>query len=418
MSERDIIIKSFDCGLKFALKPSNSQVSYCALSIKSGTRNEPDSFNGMAHMTEHMLFKGTAKRTSTEINNRLERLGGELNAYTTKEETVIYSTVLQEDLSKALDLLFEIACTSIYPQKELDKERGVVIDEINMYKDTPSDSIFDDFEEIVFGSHPLSKSILGSAKSLKRINSEAIRDYTKNCFKPENMAVSVVCSLPEQKVTKIVDDCIEKYIGSYSAETNLKRYAPNDVQSLRIGEQFKKTVNKKNHQVNCIIGATAYSLYDDNRMALILLSNILGGPASNSRLNQSLRERSALVYTVESSYTQYADTGVIMIYFGCEKPNLERCIELVHNEISKLRVNLISDRALASAKKQLLGQLAVASDNGEAKVLSMGKSLLSYGSINSNSEIRRQIDAIDSKTLQRVANEVLSEDRLSTLIYL
>lgn len=418
MAESDIIIKSFDCGLKFGLKSSNSQVAYCALSIKSGTRNEPDEFSGMAHMTEHMLFKGTDKRSSTEINNRLERLGGELNAYTTKEETVIYSTVLQEDLPKALDLLFEIAFTSTYPQKELDKERGVVIDEINMYKDTPSDAIFDDFEEMIFGSHPLSKSILGSAKSLKKIKSESIHAYTSDNFKPENMAVSVVCSTQEAKVTRMVSDCISKYIGDRKSDTNLKRLDPADELSLKIGDRFEKSINKKNHQVNCIIGSTAYSLYDRNRMPLILLSNILGGPASNSRLNQSLREKSALVYTVESAYTQYADTGVLMVYFGCEKPNLNRCIELVHNEISKLRDNRISDSALASAKKQLLGQLAVASDNGEAKVLSMGKSLLSYGEILSNEEIRRQINAIDAVTLQRVANEVLADNRLSTLIYL
>ena len=415
---KDISVTTLGCGIKFALKPSNSQVAYCALSIKSGTRNEPDQFSGIAHMTEHMLFKGTARRTSTQINNRLERLGGELNAYTTKEETVIYSTVLQEDLSKAIDLLFEIAFTSTYPEKELEKERQVVIDEINMYKDTPSDSIFDDFEELIFENHPLSKSILGSAKSLKKINSEALKQYAGNGFKAENMAVSVVCSLPVSKVEKIVSDAAVKYVGSVETASNLARKEPQDAVSLSVGKKFDKTINKKNHQVNCIVGATAYSLYDKSRMPLILLSNILGGPASNSRLNQSLRERSALVYTIESSYIQYADTGVMMVYFGCEKPNLERCISLVRTEIAKLRDNPLSDSALASAKKQLLGQLAVASDNGEAKVLSMGKSLLSYGDILSNSEIRRQIDEIDAITLQRVAAEVLAEERLSTLIYL
>ena len=411
-----IYTKTFECGLRFAFRRTRSQVTYSALAIQSGTRNEPEAFSGMAHMTEHMLFKGTQKRTPQQISNRLEVLGGELNAYTAKEETVLYSTVLKEDAAKAVDLLFELAFTSTFPQKELDKERSVVIDEINMYKDSPSECIFEEFERLLFEPSPLSRSILGTAKSLKKIDSAALLAYVRQNFRPENMCIAIVGNLTPQRAERIARQAAEKYIpaGYQPAARPARPIVPD---KLPVPPRFEKEVAKKNHQINCIIGTTAYSFYDERRMALILLANLLGGPGANSRLNQKLREKNALVYTVEASYTQFADAGSFLIYFGCDKTHLERCITLVHEELAALRDRPLSDRALRTARKQLLGQLAVASDNGEAQVLSMAKSMLVFGEILPDEEVRRRILAITPERLQQVAAETLAADRLSTLIF-
>lgn len=408
--------KTFESGLQFAFRRSRSQVAYSALAIKSGTRNEPEAFSGIAHMTEHMLFKGTLKRTPQQISNRLEMLGGELNAYTAKEETVLYSTVLKEDTAKAVDLLFELAFTSTFPQKELEKERCVVIDEINMYKDSPAECIFEEFERLLFEPSPLARPILGTVKSLKKIDSAALQAYVRSKFRPENMCIAIVGNLTPQRAEKIARQAAEKYIpAGYVPAARPQR--PSAAAALPAPPHFEKEVAKKNHQVNCIIGTTAYSFYDEHRMELILLANLLGGPSANSRLNQKLREKNALVYAIDASFTQFADAGSLMIYFGCEKSNLARCIELVREELSLLRDKPLSEAALRAARKQLLGQLAVAADNGESQALSMAKSMLVFGEIFSDEEVRSRIEAITPQSLRQVAAAVLAEDRLSTLVF-
>ncbi len=408
--------KTFDCGLRFAFRRTRSQVAYSALAIRSGTRNEPEAFSGIAHMTEHMLFKGTLKRSPRQISNRLERLGGELNAYTAKEETVLYSTVLKEDTAKAVDLLFELAFTSTFPQKELDKERSVVIDEINMYKDSPSECIFEDFEAMLFDPSPLARPILGTTRSLKKIDSAALQAYVRENFRPENMCIAIVGNLTPQRAERIALQAASKYIpADYRPAPSLPR--PEVPAQLPPCPHFFREVAKKNHQVNCIVGTTAYSFYDERRMEMILLANLLGGPGANSRLNQKLREKNALVYAIEASFTQFADSGSLLIYFGCEKPNLERCLGLVHEELAILRDKPLSDSALRAARKQLLGQLAVSSDNGEAQALAMAKSMIVFDGILSDEEVRRRIEAITPASLREVAAAALAEERLSTLIF-
>lgn len=417
-----IYTKTYPCAVRFAFKQSNSQVAYTSISIKSGTRNEPQNLCGIAHLAEHMLFKGTSNRTPISINNRLEKLGGELNAYTTKEETVVYSSVLKEDIAKAIDLLFELVFTSTFPDKELQKEKSVVADEIAMYKDSPSECIFDDFEGYLFGTHPLSRSILGTSKSLKAITSEDLKTYTKENFTPQNIVITAVANLEFERVEKIVERCIAKYISptTYTIEPTEGEHLHSEERCpnpLSQGVQFSKEVHKKNHQLNCIIGASAYSLYDKRRIPLILLTNILGGPSSNSRLNSALREKSALVYTVDASFNQYSDTGSVMIYFGCDKKNFEKCTALIERELSKLRENKLSDAALKGAKKQLLGQLAISSDNGEAQSLSMGKSLLAYNEIVPEKITTDLINSVTSEEILQVTNEIFAKERLSWLIY-
>ena len=411
-----IYTKTFDCGLQFAFRRTRSQVAYSALAIRSGTRNEPQDHSGIAHMTEHMLFKGTVKRTPQQISNRLEVLGGELNAYTAKEETVLYSTVLKEDTAKAVDLLFELAFTSTFPQKELDKERCVVIDEINMYKDSPSECIFEEFERLLFEPSPLARPILGTTKSLKTIDSAALHAYVRENFLPERMCISIVGNLTPQRAERIALQAAARYIpADYRPAARPQR--PEPPLTLPQPPRFNKEVSKKNHQINCIVGTTAWSYYDERRMELILLANLLGGPSANSRLNQQLREKNALVYAIDASFTQFVDTGSFLIYFGCEKPNLERCLQLVHAELAQLRDKPLSDNALRVAKKQLIGQMAVSSDNGEAQALGMAKSMLVFGEVMSEEEIRRRVDAITAESLRRAAATVLAEDRLSTLVF-
>lgn len=405
--------KAFPSGLKFAFKRSKSPVAYTALTIKSGTRNEPEAFPGMAHMTEHMLFKGTVNRTPQEIDNCLELLGGDLNAYTAKEETVLFATVLKEDTERAVDLLMELAFQSTFPQKELDKERLVVIDEINMYKDSPSECIFEDFENRLFGSHTLGRIILGTAASLRKIKSNDIISYVRENFTPDRMCISIVADMAPQKAEEIARKVMEKYIPS-SLQSSGEYRTVSDVVGM---PAFTEEISKKNHQANCIIGTTAYSTYDDRRFSLALLSNILGGPSSNSRLNQNLREANALVYAIDSIYTKYSETGSFMVYFGCEKGNVGKCLEKVAEELRKLREERIPASNLRAAKKQLLGQLAISSDNGEAQALALGKNMVVRGCLTTDEEIRAGYNSVTSAQIQDIAADLLSPERLSTLIY-
>lgn len=434
--------------MKFSFKRVSSPVAVCAVSTMVGTRNEEPAYNGLAHLNEHMLFKGTEKRGAASINNLLENVGGELNAYTTKEETVVHATVLKEDLRRAVELLLELLFTSTYPDKELLKEREVVYEEIISYKDSPADSIYEDFECRLFEGHPLQYPILGTRKTLSRIESSTLKEYLHKWFIPDNMAISVVADMEESQVVKIVERALRKYCpgqhcdiirestpqplvagtagfgtaggctaggGTAGGRTAAGEAAPLDWTPV---PPFRIEINKKHHQAHCIIGTRAYSYTQEReRLALALLANILGGPAMNARLNTVLREKNALVYTVEACFNPYSDTGLFTIYFGCDKPLVERSLRLVRKELERVIEAPISSRALANAKKQLLGQLAIASDNSEAQCLSMGKSMMIFGYIEPMETTRSKIESLTSSELQRVAQEILAWDNLSILIY-
>ena len=419
--------------MKFSFKRITSPVAVCAVSTMVGTRNEEPAYNGLAHLNEHMLFKGTEKRGAASINNLLENVGGELNAYTTKEETVVHATVLKEDLRRAVELLLELLFTSTYPDKELLKEREVVYEEIISYKDSPADSIYEDFECRLFEGHPLQYPILGTRKTLSRIESSTLKEYLHKWFIPDNMAISVVADMEESQVVKIVERALRKYCpgqhcdiirestpqplvaGTAGGRTAAGEAAPLDWTPV---PPFRIEINKKHHQAHCIIGTRAYSYTQEReRLALALLANILGGPAMNARLNTVLREKNALVYTVEACFNPYSDTGLFTIYFGCDKPLVERSLRLVRKELERVIEAPLSSRALANAKKQLLGQLAIASDNSEAQCLSMGKSMMIFGYIEPMETTRAKIESLTAAELQRVAQEILAWDNLSILIY-
>lgn len=401
-------------GLRYAVRKSGSAVAYCALSIRCGTRSEGDLPSGIAHFTEHTIFKGTAHRSASNISSCLDRLGGELNAFTTKEEIVIHSTVLKEDIWKAVKLLLELATEPSFPKKEVDTERGVVIDEINSYKDSPADDIFDKFEEALFEGHPLGKSILGTAASVRKIKSAELRSFAEREFRPERMALSIVADLDESTVEKKASRVVA---GFFPADAPAELPAPSaDSITPHI---FDRTVSKRNHEANAVIGSTAPSLYEEHeRLTAILLGNILGGPGSNSLLNATLREKNGWVYGVECSYTQYTDTGIMAISLGCEKANLEKCFRTIDRILLKLRTEPLSDQKLKAAKKQLLGQLAIGSDNGETQVLSMGRSMLAFGRVAPDEETKASIDSISSEDILAMANRIFAPERLSRLIFL
>ena len=403
-----------DCGLKYAVLKSGNAVAYCALGIKCGTRDEEGFHSGIAHFTEHTIFRGTKNRSASVINNYLDSLGGDLNAFTNKEEIVIHSTVLKEDLPKAVGLLMELATSPTFPEDEIETERGVVIDEIISYKDSPSDDVYDRFEEEFFKGHPLGKPILGTTASVKKITSEELRKFVAEKFIPSRMVLTVVSPDEEKKTERLVKRLIDKYF-SISSETATEER----ILSLPSNPVFFKKLEKHNHEVNAVIGSSAPSLYDGkDRISTVLLANILGGPASNSLLNSELREKNGWVYGVECNYTQYADSGLFTISFGCDRPNLDKCLDAIKRIIKNLREKPLSEAKLKAAKKQLIAQLSVASESGEAKCLSMGKSLLAFGKINTDKENRAEIESVTSDDILEMAGRILAEDHLSTLIYL
>lgn len=395
-------------GLRIIHAPSPTKVAYCGFAVDAGTRDEREDEQGMAHFVEHLIFKGTEKRKAWHILNRMENVGGDLNAYTNKEETVVYSAFLTEHFSRALELLADIVFHSTFPQHEINKEVEVIIDEIQSYEDTPSELIFDDFEDLIFKGHPLGRNILGNPEQLKSFTSRKALDFISRYYKPTNMVLFVQANIDFKKVVKQA----EKILSDVPfAETNNLRTPPPIYVPAHI------ELSKDTHQAHVMIGSRGYNAYDNKRTALYLLNNMLGGPGMNSRLNISLRERRGLVYNVESNLTSYTDTGAFCIYFGTDLKDVDTCMRLTYKELKKLRDNKLTASQLMAAKKQLIGQIGVASDNFENNALDMGKTFLHYNKFESPENVFQRIESITSEQLLEVANEMFAEERLSTLIY-
>lgn len=409
-----MIVGTADCGLRYAVKRSGNAVGYCSLTIKCGTRDEGGFHSGIAHFTEHTLFKGIERKSAKVISGYLDRLGGELNAFTTKEEIVIHSTVLKEDLGKAASLLLELATCPTFPEEEIAVEKGVVIDEINSYKDSPADDVYDKFEEALFAGHPLGRSILGTAASVKKITSKELRQFTKEHFVPMNMALAIVADIDEKKLEESVLKLVGKVFKNEPATGGERIVTP-----IPVKPAFNKQVEKRNHEVNAVIGNFAPSLDNtEERFAAILMSNIIGGPASNSLLNSLLREKNGWVYGVESSYSQYTESGIMTISLGCERSNLEKCLDAIWKVIRKMQDEEYSSVKLKAAKKQFLGQLAISSDNGESQCLSMGKSLVSLGTIFTDRQNIEAIEAVTSEGIRNAALRIFNPESTSSLIFL
>ena len=396
-------------GLRIIHCPSPTDVVYCGYAINAGTRDEQDNEQGMAHFVEHLLFKGTSHRKAWHILNRMENVGGDLNAFTNKEETIVYSTFLKEHFMRAAELLTDIVFHSTFPENQIEKEVEVIIDEIQSYEDSPAELIFDDFEELIFPNHPLGRNILGKPELLRSFETEDALRFTRSRYRTGNMVFFIMGNIEFRKVVRT----IEKLTNDIPAfqEESINRLTPPDYVPRDI------TINRDTHQSHVMIGTRAYDAHDKRRTGLYLLNNILGGPGMNSRLNIALREKNALVYNVESNLTSYTDTGVFSIYFGCDPEDKERCIELVRKELKKLRENLMKDSQLSAAKKQIIGQLGVASDNFENCALDMGKCFLHYNRYEEKEEVYKRIENISASEILDIANDIFCEKNLSTLVY-
>jgi predicted Zn-dependent peptidase len=395
-------------GIRIIHQESKSPVSHFGVLINTGSRDEEEDEQGIAHFIEHVIFKGTTTRRAFHILNRIENVGGELNAYTTKEETAVYSTFLSEYYQRAMELISDILINSTFPAKELEREKEVVIEEINSYKDNPSELIFDEFEEILFDGHPIARNILGTPELLKTFDKKSILKFMDENYHTDQMVLSSVGNISMARFVHLA----ERYFGVFPEKirsknrSNLYNYQPE-----------KRIVKKDTFQAHCIIGNLAPDIFSPKRMSMILLNNILGGPSMNSRLNMVLRERNGMAYNVESSYTGYFDTGEFTVYFGTDKENMDQALRLVNKEFRKIKEQPMGTLQLSRAKKQIIGQLAISTENREDLMLSLGKSYLFFNRVDSLDVIFDKIEKIGSSEICEMANELLDEPQSSILIY-
>ncbi len=395
-------------GIRLIHATVDSPVAHCGVVINTGSRDEDPSQQGMAHFIEHTIFKGTAKRKAYHIISRLEDVGGEMNAYTSKEETAIHASFLCEYYERAIELFSDILIDSTFPEKELKKEQEVIVDEINSYNDSPSELIFDEFEELIYEGHPMGRSILGTPELVRSFASDDIRGFIEKNYHTDQMVICSVGNIPGKKFFHLA----MRYFARLSpnrrpgGRSRFSTYLP----------KLKK-VEKGTFQAHCIIGGEAFDVYHPDRLRLVLLNSILGGQSGNSRLNLSLRERNGIAYNLESSYTAYTDTGTLTIYFGTDSENLDRALTLIDKEIKLLQHKALGGLQLSKAKKQLIGQLAMSQENHEDLMLAIGKSMLVFNKVESLEDIYRKIGEISALQLMDVANRVLDSRKLSTLIY-
>jgi predicted Zn-dependent peptidase len=408
MSNREYQIHTLSNGIRLVHRSVNSPVAHLGLFINIGSRDEQVDEHGLAHLIEHMLFKGTTRRKAYYILSRMEDVGGELNAYTTKEETCIHGTFFNQYYARAMELISDIAFDSAFPANELKKEREIILDEINSYKDSPSELIFDEFEELLYDGNPLARNILGSEEGLKTFTTDHIRQFIHRNYATDQMVVSSVGKIEFKKLVRLFE--IYFAVPSMQAVNN----------RVSVTYDYKpvyRKLERNTYQAHCIIGNLAYKIDDKRRLALYLLNNYLGGPGMNSRLNLALRERRGYAYSIDSMYTSYSDTGNITIYYGTDKSLIEKCKSIILKEFQQLREKSLTQVKLQKAKRQVLGHIAISSENNENYMLSMGKSLMVFNKVESLEEIGRNIEAITSKQLLEIANDVLDSEKLSYLIY-
>ena len=404
-------------GLRLIHLPSPSPVLYCGYQIAAGTRHEQPGEEGLAHFCEHMAFKGTSRRTALQIINHLERVGGDLNAFTTKEATTYYAAILGKHAARAVDLLTDIVFNSQYPVEEVEREKAVVCDEIESYNDSPAELIFDEFENLLFPGHPLGHNILGTEQRVRAFTSDDCRRFTTRWYRPGNAVFFAYGDINFTRLVKL----LEKATFSAGIQGEHKTNPDNILLAPALLPQGNEpggatTLHMDTHQTHVMIGCQAYAADDERRMPLYILNNMLGGPGMNARLNLSLRERNGLVYTVESNLTTYSDTGTWAVYFGCDHHDTRRCLTLVRRELDRLMRQQLSTQQLNAAKRQLKGQIGVATDNREQFALDFSKSYLYYGQERDIDRLFQRIDAVTPTQIHDVARELFVPERLKTLI--
>jgi predicted Zn-dependent peptidase len=395
-------------GLRVIYKQVAGEAAHCGIILNAGTREEKHTEQGLAHYIEHTLFKGTAKRRFYHILSRIDSVGGELNAYTAKEETCIYASFQKQYLERAVELIADITFNSTFPVKEIEKEKDIIIDEIHSYKDTPAEQIYDDFEMHLFNKHPLGNNILGTVESIKSFKQKHIIDFIKHHYLIKNMVFSIVGNYKKEFVKKV----IEKHFAHYITKGN-----PSIRKAPALNKTFQIISKVNSNQSHCIIGSIAPSSASKKRTAMVLLNNLLGGTGMNSRLNLNIREKYGFAYNLDSNYVAYSDTGLFVVYLGTDKKYLQKTKTLVYKELKKLRDTPISTMQLHKAKQQLCGNIALAQENNSSVMLALGKSLLMFNKVDTLNAIYQEIEKITAKQLFNIANEVFDEKRMNSLTF-
>lgn len=395
-------------GIRILHKYRNGIVAHLALMVNTGMRDELSGENGLAHFVEHMLFKGTKKRKAYHVLSCLENVGGELNAYTTKEETCVHASFLKEYYNKAVELLADVAFNSTYPDNELEKEKEVILDEINSYRDSPAEEICDEFENLLYHGHEMGRNILGTTELIKSYTRNDICQFLRNNYSTDRMVIATIGDISFERFKNI----IITYFGDfkkYKTEFHRERFCslPN----------FTEIQERNNHLSHCMIGGLSYDYDDPKKMPMILLNNILGGPGMNSRLNLNIREKYGFAYTIESQYNAYSDTGNYFIYMGVDPHSLDKAIDLVFKELDKLRNKKLGTIQLSNAKNQLVGQLALSSESGLGELLGMTRAAFSHEGIEPLSVTMRKIKELDADNILEVANEVFDRNSVNLLVY-
>ena len=395
-------------GIKILHKHRSGAVAHLSLMVNTGMRDEAENENGLAHFIEHMLFKGTKKRKAYHVLSCLENVGGELNAYTTKEETCIHASFLREYYNKAIELISDVAFNSVYPENELEKEKEVILDEINSYRDSPAEEIFDDFENNLYKGHEMGRNILGTTELVSGFTRDDLCRFLKNNYSTNRMVIATIGDISFEKFkSKIVS-----YFGGFQCyDTDYHR---SQFDKLPV---FTEIQERNNHLSHCIIGGLSYNIDSQKKMQMVLLNNILGGPGMNSRLNLNIREKYGFAYTIESQYNAYSDTGNFSIYMGVDPHSLDKAVNLVYKELDKLKNNKLGTIQLSNAKNQLVGQLALSSESGLGELLAMTRSAFTREGIEPLSETIRRIRNLNSIDILDVANEIFNSNNLNLLIY-
>mgnify|MGYP004505326371 FL=1 len=413
-------------GLRIIHLPSAQPVVYCGYAVGAGTRDEElGREEGMAHFCEHITFKGTERRSSMQILGHLESVGGDLNAFTNKEETVYHAAVLKENIDRAVDLLTDIVFHSTYPQAEIDKEVEVIVDEIESYNDSPAELVYDLFENAVFGGHPLGHNILGTAEKLRRYTTADALRFTRRYYRPENSVFFAYGDVDFHKLVRLLERA-NANVAAVSLPPQQQALCDEPAGCCGVKDTAAAVLppyvaqhiehHMDTHLAHVMLGTRAYDVHDERRIALYLLNNILGGPGMTARLNVSLRERNALVYTVESMAQSYSDTGLWAVYFGCDPKNVKRCLRLIRRELDKVMCRPLSDAQLRAAKRQIRGQIGIACDSRESFALDFAKSYLHYGWKKDVTALCERIDALTAADLQRVAQDLFAEECLTSLV--
>jgi predicted Zn-dependent peptidase len=395
-------------GIRVLHKPSPSNISHTCIIINAGSRDENPSKDGLAHFIEHLLFKQTEKRNTNQILNRLELVGGDLNAYTTKEYTCVHASFLKPHLERSLDLFEDIVFHSVFPEEEMKKEKDVILDEIASYQDQPDEAINDDFEDLLFEGHPLGRNILGTPLTVQGLTKQDITDYHKANYRTDEIIIGILGDYDFKTIIRLSEkifggiptnlpERIREKTGTYSAKNLV----------------FTKPIN----QSHCVIGNRSYSMHHKQKTAFLLLNNLLGGTGMTSRLNLEIREKYGIAYTIESNYTPMSDTGIFSIYFGTDTEKTEKAIKLVEKELRKLREQKLGPVQLRQAKDKFIGQIALGEENRIGLLISMSKSLLDYGRVDSLEEIFSKINAVSDSQVLEIANEMFDPKVLSAMIF-